>query len=646
MADITNISSLSLGNTFGAWYRRTNDIIAGLNYRKVASITGGDGIIVTPHPSVTGGYTLDIASTVSKTVTFGNNVNITGNLTVSGVLNYSIANDVSGTVMSLPFNTGVTLGNLVYIDSTGKAQKAKADDECTAEVAGIVVGFTGANAQVCTSGKFSGSSLVENFIGTAGATLIKGAVYFLSAGVSGAGTTLEPDSVRYVSKPVVIGITGNDGLFIVHRGFIGGTASSSSSVSGVCAGVSSLNASTAKLYASEDDFNNGILKTQGDLFSVVGIETFNGTRKNGAVFLSPIDPSVDLSDASTATAAVSVNYGYQKNKQTYSLNDSYFSNIISYNNATLYSLFTTSGVTSDVWKLKNIKYICEIPSPTKSESFALLRSINRLSTSNYINLLGHSDGANESPGTTSIFYGQKIIGLVRGNASVNGTYTPETSTTVLTPLINTPKDTQMPGGSPQPVGDGHTGGTLYNVININEQLAWNSNSNPSFVNSGYFVEPSSSGVFPVIYGVDTYTAVSEFDYIDKYTVTYNRSYRWNIESHVIGGAVAPFAGEWLKSSFEGTDLDLNSPSGYTCDTAILGWNAQYGAVSETLHLKMFTPLLYSNNILTKGCFYLEMKKYDINTKTEGETIIIPLQYQNYPNYFVVAGPNIPENSVY
>ena len=207
MADITNISSLSLGNTFGAWYSRTNDIIAGLNYRKVASITGGDGIIVTPHPSVTGGYTLDIASTVSKTVTFGNNVNITGNLTVSGVLNYSITNDVSGTVMSLPFNTGVTLGNLVYIDSTGKAQKAKADDECTAEVAGIVVGFTGTNAQVCTSGKFSGSSLVENFIGTAGATLIKGAVYFLSAGVSGAGTTLEPDSVRYVSKPVVIGIT-------------------------------------------------------------------------------------------------------------------------------------------------------------------------------------------------------------------------------------------------------------------------------------------------------------------------------------------------------------------------------------------------------------------------------------------------------
>ena len=405
----------------------------------------------------------------------------------------------------------------------------------------------------------------------------------------------------------------------------------------MCAGVSSLNASTAKLYASEDDAINGILKTQGDLFSVVAIYN-GGANKTGQVYISDAYSGLLAGDNRTAVPSPA---NKRQNVQTVDEN-------FTYHNATIYSLFTTSGITSDVWKLKNIKYICETPSRTKSESFAVFRSINRLSTSNYINLLGHSDGAEESPGSTSIFYGQKIIGLVSGGqATINGSYTPETSKTILTPVINTPKDTQMPGGSLQPVGDGHTAGVLYQVFNVNTATAWNNSQiTGQLLEFGNYVEPDSNGLFPIIYGEDTYTVYSQFSYLDKGTVTYNRSYRWNIESHVIGGAVAPFAGEWLKSSFEGTDLNLSTPSGYTCDTAILGWNAQYGAFSETLHLKMFTPLLYSAVHTTKGCFYLEMKKYDINTKTEGETIIIPLQYENRPSYFSLTGTNIPENSVY
>jgi len=646
MADMTNISSLSLGNTFGAWYKRTNDIIAGLNYRKVASITGGDGIIVTPHPSVTGGYTLDIASTVSKTVTFGNNVTVTGNLTVNGALNYSVVSDVAGTVMSIPYNAGVTLGNLIYIDSTGKAKKALADDECTAEVAGIVIGFTGSVAQICTSGKFSGSSLVSNFIGSAGATLTKGAVYFLSAGVSGAGTTIEPDITEYVSKPVVIGITGTDGLFIVHRGLIGG-ASGSNSNAGVCAGVSSLNSSSSSLYASNDDADNGIIKTQGDLFCVTSLNLQGSSDfKYSQISLLDRDPSASLIFSKTGIGEYYDN-PYSSGVPTWNYKWQNCDANISYINSTLYSLFTTSGVTTDVWKLKNIKYVCDLPSPTKSESFALLRSINRLSTSNYINYLGHSDGAYESPGSSSIFYGKNIIGLVVGSgATVNGTYTPATNFTVLTPLINTPKDTQMPGGSNQPIGDGHTGGILYRVRGLNEFITYDTSlSNLRFTDNG-FVEPSSTGLFPIIYGVDTYTNfASTFFNLDQGTVCHNRSYRWNIESHTIGGSSSStsFVGEWLKSSFEGTDLDLSSPSGYTCDTAILGWNAQYGAIAETLHLKMFTPILYANNIRTKGCFYLEMKRYDINTKTEGETLIIPIQYQNHPIWNLLCGSDIPEN---
>ena len=81
-----------------------------LNQLNVASITGGDGIIVSPHTDANGGYTLTIAGSVSRDMTF-NNVTVTGNL----VSNFAGA--VSGTTIVLPVNTGVTVGNIVYIDS-------------------------------------------------------------------------------------------------------------------------------------------------------------------------------------------------------------------------------------------------------------------------------------------------------------------------------------------------------------------------------------------------------------------------------------------------------------------------------------------------------------------------------------------------
>lgn len=117
MSDFTSINSISLGTTFGAWYAKTNEMITRLNALKVGGITGGDGILVRPQTSTQGGYTLDIASTISKNVTFN------GNVTINGILSSSYGVDVSGINVVLPANTGVTIGNIVYVDSTGKIEK-------------------------------------------------------------------------------------------------------------------------------------------------------------------------------------------------------------------------------------------------------------------------------------------------------------------------------------------------------------------------------------------------------------------------------------------------------------------------------------------------------------------------------------------
>ena len=82
MPSFNDISTLSLGNTFGAWYNKTNEIINQVNLLDVASITGGDGILISDRPSpFTGGYTVEFSGNVTKNTTFAGNVSIAGTLT-------------------------------------------------------------------------------------------------------------------------------------------------------------------------------------------------------------------------------------------------------------------------------------------------------------------------------------------------------------------------------------------------------------------------------------------------------------------------------------------------------------------------------------------------------------------------------------
>ena len=616
MANFPDINALTLGNTFGAWYAKTNDIITRLNTLEVSNIVSGDGVTVRGFTSGSipyGGYTLDIGDTVSKNVTFN------GNVTINGVLSSSYGVDVSGINVVLPANTGVTIGNIVYVDSTGKIEKALANDECTSEVVGVVVGFTGGNAQVATTGKISGSSVVANFLGTVGATLQKGVVYFLSGGVSGAGTTLEPDVTSYVSKPMLLGLTGDTGLILPYRGYIGLTAAGSSVVvSGVCGGVTSLNKSTSKFFANSSDYNNNIWKTSGDLLGLQTIyagaslitrdvqidATIQNIRGNG---LSVTDP-LDSTAANSTYLKTTISDDYVTYEQIIPL----------FSPQRTYNLYATSGITGDVWKLKNIKIHVK-DAPDRSFSYGLIRTIHRFGGTNYIIFNGYDDGAQEGPASSALIFGMSEVNLiVTPQTSVSGTATAITGKTLLSPRIHAPWSTSI--GTSRPNGDGYTAGILLpNSVNPNNTVL-----SP---NVGAYAEQNAAGRYPIIYSYND-SATTPFN---PYAPVFNRTYAWDFTGVTFGGTSEPIVSECIKNSVEGTDINLSSPSGVTMDSSILGWNANYGAVSESLDLIVFDypttgspggTLLSSSGATMRCVVYLELCKYDINTKTEGATVII------------------------
>lgn len=648
MADYSDITTLSLGNTFGAWYAKTNEIITRLNTLDVGSITGGDGILATKHPSIAGGYTLDLSGTVAKAMTFQDNVTISGNLTVNGVLNYSFggADTVSGINVEIPANTGVTIGNIVYIDSDGKAQKALADDECTSEAIGIVVGFTGGNAQVATSGKISGSGLIQNFLGGAG-SLQKGVVYFLSSGVSGAGTTMEPDVTENISKPVLIGLTADSGIILPYRGYVGAITGSfggsTTVVQGVCGGVLSFNGPKGSLYASQEDADNEIPKTTGDVIGISRVIDFDTNAETTSYITK-----YTLFASSFQYDGSFLNYPALFS-QKFSKRTDFVDGIISekliklpyYGN--IKTLFSTSGITSDVWRLKNIKvnttFIGE-----KSTCFLLIRSINRTSGTNYINHLGHCDGAVEAPNDGSLVYGLNSVFLQYGplGSVSSDTYTP-ISAPILNPRIIQPKVTF--GGTPVS-GDGATAAVLYNSSNS----AVNISSVRRDLFTAVKTEVNSSGQFPVIYGGENYTGFCDFSFIDKYRTVNNRNYTWDFNQTIVGGLTGGYISEYVYGAYNGTDLDLTSgagvAAGITLDTSLLGWCPYYNAMSESLNIFFVNGNQYSSaesNPQTHSkalTVFLELAKYDVNTKQETSSVIITTEIDQIYGIYKESGGTI------
>ena len=220
------IGTLSESQTFLEWFDKTNDeLIAKLNLLKVFNGASGDGIDVsvgTTLGSGTAGIMLvQLSGNVTKGITFQD-------ITVNGALNYSFdGSEVKAVTQFSGITNGFTFGNVVRVDdgNTLGLTLARAFNSVQAEAIGLVGSISGSVINVITHGKIQG-----DFTEVAGGTLSPGCVYFLDPNNYGKITVTEPSNTGNVSKPVLVGITGDTGLVLNYRGqelgFSGGTGSS------------------------------------------------------------------------------------------------------------------------------------------------------------------------------------------------------------------------------------------------------------------------------------------------------------------------------------------------------------------------------------------------------------------------------------
>jgi hypothetical protein len=206
------INPLDSTTSFYDWYVKENDeIIAKLNQAEVASILAGDGI--TASNDINGVVTISMSGKFDGGISFNGPVYFNGS--VPGLPNISVKiEEINATVGGYTFGTPVR----VYYDidtGTNLYEPAKASDPDQAEVLGIVSEITDEYAYVTMLGKITGDFTEVN---ERGIGLTAGWVYFLSPGSTGMVTDTEPFIAGQVSKPVLMGITGDEALVLHMRG--------------------------------------------------------------------------------------------------------------------------------------------------------------------------------------------------------------------------------------------------------------------------------------------------------------------------------------------------------------------------------------------------------------------------------------------
>ena len=124
--------------------------------------------------------------------------------------------------------------------------------------------------------------------------------------------------------------------------------------------------------------------------------------------------------------------------------------------------------------------------------------------------------------------------------------------------------------------------------------------------------PDSAGSFPMVYSNAKKTRTNTF----------------TIGNVIVGGADTPMS-KYIKASNENSYyISTDGSGGYTMESSILGWNAQYGAVSESLYFVPVSVMNYISLIGPEGAdnlicdILLEMYKFDVNTRTSSSNPII------------------------
>ena len=201
------IDTLQSNTTFYDWYVKENtEIIAKLNLLKVYGATSGDGVLASTGTD--GILTLNIGGTSGNIIaglTFGGEIKFTGLVDLPNV-GYKVFGITSGT-------PGFSFGMPVRIVDSGYTA-AIANTQQTAESIGIISNLGATASYITLLGKVTGNFTQVN----GGATLNPGCFYFLSESVTGAISSNEPNTVGYVSKPVLLGISADCGLVMPYRG--------------------------------------------------------------------------------------------------------------------------------------------------------------------------------------------------------------------------------------------------------------------------------------------------------------------------------------------------------------------------------------------------------------------------------------------
>ena len=256
--NLYQIPFLQGNDTFFDWVNSYNTLAVNkLNNIKVYNGLSGDGIVLTLGTTasndpvggdtagsdlVAGTFRCDIAEVINRGVTFA------GDVSINGTLNYDINRlelpSVTSRVHPVGGYTatrdGFTLGQAVRVEDFGHQNAggtgtpnyylARADNASFAEVFGVVSGvtwpsssgtptppYTSSNTyiEVTTHGRVRGNfSDATSY----GAGLTPGCIYFLDPGTSGGITPNEPTIAGYVNKPLILGITADEGYVLNYRG--------------------------------------------------------------------------------------------------------------------------------------------------------------------------------------------------------------------------------------------------------------------------------------------------------------------------------------------------------------------------------------------------------------------------------------------
>lgn len=208
-----NITTLGSTASFYDWFQSYNNNAVGkLNKMYVYNIYAGNGIGVTTDGQ--GGYTLSLTSVVSTGVTFSGDVIFSGNASFSSNIQIpNISQGFNGNFSS----SGVTLGRVVRVNSTGGLSLADASGRTSAEAIGVVTAFSTTSSTVSLVGKISGTTLTSEIL-EGGGVFSTGCVYFLSPNIPGKVTTVEPTLNGKVSKPILIATKSDEAIVLPFRG--------------------------------------------------------------------------------------------------------------------------------------------------------------------------------------------------------------------------------------------------------------------------------------------------------------------------------------------------------------------------------------------------------------------------------------------